>query len=155
MSAPESHSPKLLDRLSTEIQLRHYSPRTREAYVAWARRFIMFHGKRHPRELGFREVSSFLSSLAARGAAASTQNQALSAILFLYKVVLGQRVPWMHELVPAQRPVRLPVVLSRVEVSALLAESRWRRRADGVLDLRMDDSKDRCQLLFTGVIFFS
>ena len=81
----------------------------------------MFHGKRHPREMGAQEVTDFLSNLAARGASASTQNQALSAILFLYEVVLGRRLPWMHDIVRAQRPVRLPVVLSRQQVSALRA----------------------------------
>ena len=72
--------------------LRHYSERTEQAYVAWVRRFIVFHGKRHPGELGEREVRAFLSSLAAAGSSATTQNQALSAILFLYGVVLGQRL---------------------------------------------------------------
>jgi site-specific recombinase XerD len=74
------------------IRLRHYSRRTESAYVAWIRRFIVFHRKRHPRELGEREVTAFVSNLAARGVSASTQNQALSAILFLYAVVLGQQL---------------------------------------------------------------
>ena len=87
----------------------------------------MFHGTRHPRELGETEVSAFISNLATRGVSASTQNQALSAVLFLYEVVLGQRLPWMDSIVRAQRPVRLPVVLSHAEVSALL--SRLRRPA--------------------------
>jgi len=77
-------SPKLLDRVREAIRLRHYSRRTEQAYVAWIRRFIVFHGKRHPRELGEREVAAFLSGLADRGVSASTQNQALSALLFLY-----------------------------------------------------------------------
>ena len=76
--------PKLLDRVREAIRLRHYSRRTEQAYVAWIRRFIVFHGKRHPRELGEREVAAFLSGLADRGVSASTQNQALSALLFLY-----------------------------------------------------------------------
>jgi integron integrase len=104
--------------------LRHYSHRTEQAYVGWIRRFIVFHGKRHPRELGEREVTAFVSSLAARGVSASTQNQALSAILFLFAAVLGQRLAWMNEIVRAQRPVRLPVVLSRDEVSLLLSRLR-------------------------------
>ncbi|MGQ0674189.1 MAG: integron integrase, partial [Hyphomicrobium sp.] len=85
---------------------------------------IVFHGKRHPRELGEREVTAYVSSLAGRGVSASTQNQALSAVLFLYERVLGQRLPWMKEIVRAQRPARLPVVLSRDEVFALLSRLR-------------------------------
>ena len=92
--------------------------------MSWIRRFIIFHGKRHPRELGEREVTAFVSSLAARGVSASTQNQALSAILFLYEVVIGQRLPWMQNIVRAQRPLRLPVVLSCEEVAALLSRLR-------------------------------
>lgn len=113
--------PKLLDRVREATRLRHYSRRTGDAYVAWIRRFIVFHGRRHPRELGAREVTAFLSSLAHRGLSASTQNQALSALLFLFEVVLEQRLPWMDQIVRAQRPARLPVVLSRDEVSALLS----------------------------------
>lgn len=111
-----------MHRVRQEIRLRHYSRRTEEAYSGWIRRFIMANGKRHPQELGEREVTLFLSNLAARGVSASTQNQALSAILFLYDVVLGERLGWMNDIVRAQRPVRLPVVLSRGEVSALLAQ---------------------------------
>jgi site-specific recombinase XerD len=117
-------SPKLLDRVRQAIRVRHYSRRTEQAYVAWIRRFIVFHGKSHPRELGERDVTAFISSLATRGVSASTQNQALSAILFLFEVVLGQRLAWMNEIVRAQRPVRLPVVLSRDEVSSLLSRLR-------------------------------
>ncbi|PYR24034.1 MAG: integron integrase, partial [Acidobacteria bacterium] len=113
--------PKLLDQVRQAIRLRHYSRRTEAAYVAWIRRFIVFHRKRHPRELGEREVTAFVSSLASRGVSASTQNQALSAILFLYAVVLGQRLEWMNDVVRAQRPARLPVVMSRNEVSSLLS----------------------------------
>ena len=116
--------PKLLDRVRDAIRLRHYSPRTEQAYVGWIRRFIVFNGKRHPRELGEREVSAFLSGLAGRGVSASTQNQALSAMLFLYDVVIGERLAWTNGLVRAQRPVRLPVVLSREEVSSLLSRLR-------------------------------
>ena len=110
-SPPPAPPPKLFDQIRTAIHLRHYSPRTAEAYVAWARRYIVFHGKSHPRELGVAEVTAFLSNLAVKGASASTQNQALSAILFLYEVVLCQRLPRMETIVRAQRPVRLPVVL--------------------------------------------
>lgn len=113
--------PKLLDQVRHAIRLRHYSRRTEHAYAGWIRRFIAFQGMRHPRELGGREVTAFLSDLAMRGRSASTQHQALSAVLFLYEVVLGQRLPWMHEIVRAQRPARLPVVLSRDEISSLLS----------------------------------
>lgn len=122
---PASGSPpKLLDRVRQAIRLRHYSRRTEQAYIGWIRRFIVFHGKRHPRELGEREVTAFLSRLATGGVSASTQNQALSAILFLYKVVVGERLPWMNDIVRAQRPARLPVVLSREEVASLLSQLR-------------------------------
>jgi site-specific recombinase XerD len=110
----------LLDTVRQAIRVRHYSRRTEDAYLSWIRRFIVYHGKRHPRELGEAEVTAFLSNLAARGVSASTQNQALSAILFLCEVVIGRRLAWMNELVRAQRPARLPVVLSRDEVARLL-----------------------------------
>jgi len=99
------------------------SIRTEEAYVGWVRRFIFANGKRHPRELGAREVEAFLTHLAMHGrVAASTQNQALSALLFLYREVLQQELPWMENIRRAKRPERLPVVLSREEVAALLEE---------------------------------
>lgn len=116
--------PRLLDRVREAIRLRHYSPRTEQAYVGWMRRFVLFHGKRHPQEMGAREITAFLSHLAGGRVSASTQNQALSAILFLYEVVLGERLPWMHDIVRAQRPARLPVVLSREEVATLLSQLR-------------------------------
>jgi site-specific recombinase XerD len=97
--------------------------RTEEAYVSWIRRFILSHGKRHPREMGAPEVEAFLTQLAVHGrVAASTQNQALAALLFLYREVLGSELPWMTELRRAKRPRRLPTVLSRDEVGALLGE---------------------------------
>jgi integron integrase len=114
----------LLDRVRDAIRVRHYSPRTEDAYVAWIRRFIVFHGRRHPRELGAPEVTAFLSSLAARGVSASTQNQALSALLFLYEVVFGERLGWLNDIVRAQRPARLPIVLARHEVSSVLSQLR-------------------------------
>jgi integron integrase len=99
------------------------SIRTEEAYVGWVRRFIFANDKRHPRELGAREVEAFLTHLAMHGrVAASTQNQALSALLFLYREVLQQELPWMENIRRAKRPERLPVVLSREEVAALLEE---------------------------------
>jgi integron integrase len=115
-----AESPKLLDRVRDAIRTRHYSRRTEEAYVGWIRRFIRFHNCRHPREMGEAEVSAFLSSLAHSGVSASTQNQALSALLFLYQAVLKQDLPWMTQVVRAQRPVRLPVVLSSREVAQVL-----------------------------------
>jgi integron integrase len=114
--------PRLLDQVRHAIRVRHYSRRTEQAYVGWARRFMLFHGTRHPRELGARDVTTFLSHLAEKGVSASTQNQALSGILFLYDVVLGERLPWMNDIVRAQPPARLPVVLSREEVAALLSQ---------------------------------
>jgi integron integrase len=117
-------APKLLDRVRHAIRARHYSRRTEEAYVGWIRRFIVFHGRRHPSGLGEPEVTAFISSLALRNVSASTQNQALSAVLFLYEAVLGGPLPWMGRIVRAQRPVRVPVVLSRAEVAALLARLR-------------------------------
>ncbi len=104
-------------------RLRHLSRRTEDAYANWIRRFILFHGKRHPQEMAGPEVVAFLTDLAVRGGvAASTQNQALAAILFLYRVVLGRDLEGLRDMVRARRPHRLPVVLSRDEVRAVLAE---------------------------------
>lgn len=112
--------PRLLDRVRATLRARHYSRRTEESYVAWIRRYIFFHNKRHPVEMGAPEVTAFLTSLAVRGrVAASTQNQALSALLFLYRDVLEVDLPWLDGIVRAKRPVRLPVVLNRDEVRAL------------------------------------
>jgi site-specific recombinase XerD len=113
--------PRLLDRVRVAIRARHYSRRTEKAYVGWTRRCIFFHDKRHPADLGAPEVTRFLSSLAVEGkVAASTQNQALSALLFLYREVLDVDRPWMDEIVSAKRPQRLPVVLTRDEVDGML-----------------------------------
>jgi integron integrase len=121
--------PRLLDRVRLAIRARHYSPRTEEAYVAWIKRYIFFHGKRHPSEMGAEEVTRFLSSLALHGhVSASTQNQALSAILFLYQEVLRQNLPWLDGIVRAKRSVRLPVVLTRDEVQAVLSQLRGTSR---------------------------
>jgi integron integrase len=121
LAVADPAAPKLLDQVRGALRLRHYSPRTEEAYVSWIRRFILFHRKRHPREMGATEVSVFLSSLAVRDrVSASTQNQALSALVFLYREVL--QVPLRHiDAVPrARTPGRLPVVLSRDEISRVL-----------------------------------
>ena len=113
--------PKLLDQVRDRIRRKHYSLRTESAYIHWIRRFIYFHGKRHPRELGAQDVERFLTHLAVAGqVSASTQNQAMSALLFLYKEVLMQNLPWLNNVEPAQRPKRLPVVLTQEEVNALL-----------------------------------
>lgn len=113
--------PKLLDQVRDRIRRKHYSLRTETTYVHWIRRFIYFHGKRHPREMGATEVEKFLTHLAvARRVSASTQNQAMSALLFLYKEVLEQTLPWLDNIKSAQRSKRLPVVLTREEVDALL-----------------------------------
>ena len=114
--------PRLLDRVRSVLRARHYSRRTEDAYVAWIKRYIFFfHAKRHPAEMGAPEVTRFLSSLAVDGhVAASTQNQALSALLFLYRDVLEVDLPWLDGIVRAKRPERLPVVLTRDEVRAVL-----------------------------------
>ena len=114
--------PRLLDQIRARCRLRHYSIRTERAYVGWARRFILANGRRHPRDMGVVEVEAFLSTLATRDdVAASTQNQALSALLFLYREVLGIELPWMESVVRAKRPQKVPVVLSHDEVARLLA----------------------------------
>jgi integron integrase len=115
--------PRLLDQVRAEIRVRHFSLRTEEIYVGWIRRFILFHGKRHPREMGAAEVGAFLAHLAMeRGVAAATQNQAKSALLFLYLRVLNVELPWLGEVVQAKRMRRLPVVLTQGEVRALLEQ---------------------------------
>lgn len=119
--------PRLLVRVRECLRVRHYSIRTEQAYLGWIRRFILFHDKRHPRDLGRREVERFLTWLATeRNVASGTQNQALAALLFLYRVVLEQDLPWMDDVVRAKRPRRLPVVLTRPEVRALLAQLQGR-----------------------------
>jgi len=113
--------PKLLDQVRDAIRTRHYSYRTEEAYVGWIRRFILFHHKRHPAEMGKAEIEQFLTALAVkRHVAASTQNQALAALLFLYKDVLECDPGWLDDVVRAKRPHRLPTVLTQPETEALL-----------------------------------
>lgn len=114
--------PKLLDQMREAIRVRHYSLRTEKVYVHWAKRFILFHNKRHPREMGEREVGQFLSFLATEShVSASTQNQALNALLFLYREVLETPIGYVNGVVRAKRSNRLPVVLSRQEVKAILS----------------------------------
>ena len=113
--------PRLLDAVRDAIRTRHYSLRTERAYVLWIRRYVAFHRRRHPRDLGAEEVTSFLSSLANVGnVAAATQNQALAALLFLYRDVLGVELPWLDSVVRAKKPRRLPTVLTQSEVRRLL-----------------------------------
>ena len=115
--------PKFLEQVRTILRTRHYSLRTEEAYLGWIRRFILFHGKRHPQEMGGTEVAAFLNYLAGeRSVAAATQNQALNALLFLYDVVLERKLGVLEGLHRVRRPPKLPVVLAREEVEAVLRE---------------------------------
>ncbi|MCA1791168.1 MAG: integron integrase [Thioalkalivibrio sp.] len=114
-------SPRLLDRVREAIRRRHFSRSTEKAYTGWARRYILFHHKKHPAEMGVEEVAAFLSHLAVEGrVSARTQNQALHALLFLYGAVLGVELPRVREIAPAKTARRLPVVLAPEEVAALL-----------------------------------
>ena len=113
--------PRLLDAIRAALRARHYSRRTERAYAGWIRRFVLASGRRHPRDLGAEEVTAFLTSLAVdRRVAPSTQNQALSAILFLYRDVLELQLPWLDDVIRARRTLHIPVVLTRDEVRAVL-----------------------------------
>jgi len=113
----------LLDRVRERLRVKHYSIRTEEQYVSWVRRYVLFHGKRHPREMGPREVEAFLTHLAVEGkVSAATQNQAKSALLFLYGQVLGAELGWLEGVTSAKSARRLPVVLTEEEARALLAQ---------------------------------
>jgi integrase len=119
--APSFAKFKLLDEVRQAIRARHYSPKTEESYVHWIKRFIFFHDKRHPAQMGEKEIGQFLSGLATdRHVSASTQNQALNAILFLYRDVLRKEIGYVDGGVRAKRPHRLPVVLTRQEVKSIL-----------------------------------
>ena len=110
-SAKTSGAPRLLNQVRIALRFRHYSLRTERTYVHWIKRYIHFHGLRHPREMGAPEVTAFLSHLAVKGrVASSTQNQALAALLFLYKQVFEIELPWMTDIERSKRPKRLPVV---------------------------------------------
>jgi integron integrase len=125
-----ANPPKLLDQVRDKIRVKHYSIRTETQYVQWIKRFILFQGKRHPKDMGAAEVEVFLTHLAVEGGvSASTQNQALSALLFLYREVLGIELPWLDDVVRAKKPQRLPSVLNRAEVALVL------ERMDGVYGL--------------------
>jgi integron integrase len=129
-TVPGQHQPpKLLDRVRIAIRTRHYSLRTEEAYVGWIRRYIFFHNKKHPLEMGEPEINTFLSQLAVKDrVSASTQNQALCALLFLYRHVLEKPFPTLENLIRAKRPVRLPAVLTRDEVRRILGKMNGTNR---------------------------
>lgn len=115
--------PRLLDRVRHALRTRHYSPHTEKAYLGWIRRYILFHGKRHPAQMGAPEVESFLTHLATESKVSGpTQTQALSALLFLYRHVLEAKLPWLDRVVRAKKPSRLPVVLTAEEVKAVLSQ---------------------------------
>jgi len=117
-----TNPPKLLDQVRDKLRVKHYSIRTEQTYVEWIKRYIFFHGKRHPQEMGAHEVEAFLTHLAVAGkVAASTQNQAKSALLYLYREVLGVELPWLDNVTQAKAPKRLPVVLTVSEVQSVLS----------------------------------
>src|SRR5579871_1185883 len=117
-------NPKLrfLDQCREVMTFKRFSPRTQEAYSQWIKRFILWSGKRHPKDMGATEVNRFVSSLVSNGVAASTQNQALNALVFMYRQVVGRRVEELGEFERAKRPERIPVVLSREEVRLVLGK---------------------------------
>src|SRR3954464_11466069 len=120
-TAAAGSPPRLLDQVRQHLRVRHYSIRTEQAYVDWIRRFILFHRKRHPGTMAEPEITSFLTHLAAdRNVAASTQNQALSALLFLYQHVFERKLDWLDDLERVKRPPKVPVVLTSKEVRAVL-----------------------------------
>ena len=122
-SAVEPREPKLLDRLREALRSRHYSRRTEQTYVMWGKRFILFHNKRHPADMAEPQINAFLTHLAVKEkVSASTQNQALSALLFLYRHVIGREVGDLGELIRARKPKRLPVVMTRDEVKTVLTK---------------------------------
>ena len=121
VTAPVAQPPKLLDRMRAALRVRHYSLSTERTYIGWVKRFIYFHQKRHPAEMGAPEVEAFLSALATElDVSASTQNQAKHAVLFLYRDVLGITLPWLDNITSAKINKRLPVVLTVAETQALL-----------------------------------
>ncbi len=122
-SVSSASAPKLLDRVRWHLRVKHYSVRTEQAYVDWIRRFILFHGKRHPQDMAEEEISAFLTHLAVqRHVAASTQNQALCALLFLYTQVLEQKLDFMDKIERVTRPPKIPVVLTPEETQAVLGQ---------------------------------
>jgi site-specific recombinase XerD len=131
---PTPHRTRLLDQVRHRIRLKHYSIRTEQAYVDWIRRYIHFHGKRHPAAMGALEIEAFLTDLAvARNVAAATQNQARSALLFLYREILAIELPWLENVQPAKASTHLPVVLTREEVANVLDRLGGTHRLIGAL----------------------
>jgi site-specific recombinase XerD len=132
-TAAVASSPKLLDRVRWHLRVKHYSIRTEQAYVDWIRRYILFHRKRHPGEMGEREITEFLTHLAVeKHVAASTQNQAFAALLFLYQQVLERKLDFIDNVQRVTRPAKLPVVLTPSEARAVLAhlKSEYRLMAE-------------------------
>src|SRR5438552_1415894 len=120
-TAAVASSPKLLDRVRWHLRVKHYSIRTEEAYVDWTRRYILFHRKRHPNDMGEQEITQFLTHLAVeKSVAASTQNQAFSALLFLYQQVLERKLDFIDGVQRVSRPVKIPVVFTRAEAHGVL-----------------------------------
>ncbi len=133
-SDPPARAPKILTQVRAAVRVRHYSRRTEEAYLGWIRRYVVFHGRQHPHGLGAKDVAAFLSHLAVAGrVSAATQNQALGALLFLYNEVLEQPLGNVAGLIRAPRPRRLPAVLTREEVRAILGHLEGPVRLVGVL----------------------
>ena len=117
ITTPPAQKPKLLDQVRQAVRTRHYSPRTEETYVHWIKRFIFFHNKRHPAEMGEKEIAQFRSRLASDSrVSASTQNQALNAVLFLYREVLRKETGYVNGVVRAKKTRKLPVVLTKEEI---------------------------------------
>jgi hypothetical protein len=138
-----TYGPKLLPRMREALRSRHYSRRTEQAYCHWVRRFIYFHRMRHPAEMTEAEINAFPSHLAVRNnVSASTQNQALSALLFLYRHVIGREVGDPGGVIRARKPKRIPVVMTRDEVRAVLAATQWRQMAHGFADVRRGIAAD-------------
>jgi integron integrase len=132
--APEPPAPRLLDVVRNKIRLKHYSIRTEQAYLDWTKRFLRFHAMRHPREMGAAHVEAFLSDLAVnRHVAAGTQNQAKSALLFLYREVLAIDLDWLDHVAQARAPTRVPVVLTRDEVKRVLVRLKGTHKLLGHL----------------------
>ena len=124
--------PKLLDQVRHAVRVRHYSLRTEHAYVQWVKRFVLYHGKRHPKDMGESEVSDFLTYLAVnQSVSASTQNQAFSALLFLYREVLNRELQLVDNVVRAKRATRIPVVFTRTEEEQVLALLQGTKVAHG------------------------
>lgn len=122
-TTPVAPQPRLLDQMREALRSRHYSRRTEQSYCHWVKRFVLFHGVRHPAEMAEPEINAFLTHLAVKeGVSASTQNQALSALLFLYRHVVGREVGDLGQVIRARRPLRVPVVMTRDEVKAVLGQ---------------------------------